>query len=60
MELYDFFRKYQIVEQSPGESVCAGCECSTQECGQFPGCPLPGGYTFKKRKGKLPKYLSHE
>ena len=60
MELLDFFRKYRIVKQFSDISVCAGCECSVYECGQFPGCPLPDGYVFKKKKGKLPKYLSHE
>lgn len=60
MEIYEFFSKYEFAEQESGASVCAGCECSVQECGQFPGCPLPYGYVFKKRSGKLPKYLSHE
>lgn len=60
MEVLDFFRKYKIAEQSSDASVCAGCECSPQDCGQFPGCPLPCGYVFKKKNGKLPKYLSHE
>ena len=60
MEVLDFFIKFKIAEQSKGAGTCEGCECSTQECGQFPGCPLPWGYVFKKKSGKLPKYLSHE
>lgn len=60
MEVLDFFIKFDIAEQKRTESPCEGCECSPQECGQFPGCPLPWGYVFKKKKGLLPKYLSHE
>ena len=60
MEVLEFFSKYKIAEREDYLSVCAGCECSVSECGQFPGCPLPFGYVFKKRSGKLPKYLSHE
>ena len=60
MEVLDFFKKFEIAEQSKNGVYCEECECSTQECGQFPGCPLPWGYVFKKRRGKLPKYLSHE
>ena len=60
MEVLDFFKKFKIAEQSKDASTCEGCECSSQECGQFPGCPLPWGYVFKKKRGKLPKYLSHE
>ena len=60
MEVNEFFRKFWIREQDSGASVCEGCECSAQECGQFPGCPLPWGFVFKKIRGKLPKNLSHE
>ena len=55
MEVFDFFLKYKIAKQSENGVFCEGCECSTQECGEFPGCPLPWGYVFKKISGKLPK-----
>ena len=60
MKVYEFFSKYKIAEQESDAYFCAGCECSVQECGQFPSCPLPWGYVFKKKSGKLPKYLGHE
>lgn len=60
MEVLDFFLKFEIAEQSKNASTCEGCECSTLDCGQFPGCPLPWGFVFKKRRKALPKYLSHE
>lgn len=60
MEVLDFFLKFEIAEQSQNEVSCEECECPEQECGQFPSCPIPWGYVFKKRRRKLPKDLSHE
>ena len=60
MEVLDFFLKFEIAEQSKSDIYCEECDLSTKECGQFPGCPLPEGYVFKKKSGKLPKNLSHE
>lgn len=49
MEVFDFFLKFKIAEQSKSEAYCEGCECSDKECGELPGCPLPWGYVFKKK-----------
>lgn len=55
MELFDFFSKYQIMEQGLVSSACDGCQVERQECGQFPGCPLPLGYIFTKKKRRTRK-----
>ena len=55
MELYEFFGKYKIVEQDRPQSACVGCQVERQECGQFPGCPLPLGYIFTKKKRRTRK-----
>lgn len=55
MEVYDFFRKYEIAGHPNGMCSCEGCECLPQECDQFELCPLPVNYVFKTKREVLPK-----